>query len=364
MTASPARLDAEIQRLLRRTAAPEADLPDQGSLWAAFGHAVGGGKRFRPGLLLATHDALGGGQEAAALTVAAAIELLHTAFVVQDDVIDGDEIRRGTPNVPGSFAQEVRSRGALSHGIQRYATAAGILAGDLGLVTTIRAVASSGASPQQTAQLLDLFESTIHATARGELADVRLQLGLPGLETTLDQALTVAELKTAVYSFQLPLQAGAVLADASAGILEALDVIGRHLGIGFQIYDDLLGVFGDPEITGKSDLGDLREGKRTALLAHASTTPEWSQLAPLVGDPELSPEAAREARRLLHRSGSRAWTEQLARTQLREALDAATAHHLPPALTSALTAATDDISRTALRALQAPPTREHAAAPS
>lgn len=85
----------------------------------AFSRAADGGKRFRPGLLLSTHQALGGVREPAAVQVAAALELLHTAFVVQDDVIDGDQVRRGVPSLPGGIAADARRQGCAPAEAQR-----------------------------------------------------------------------------------------------------------------------------------------------------------------------------------------------------------------------------------------------------
>ena len=193
------------------------------------------------------------------------------------------------------------------------------------------------------AALLDLMESSLHASAAGEIADVQLPLRPAERPETLQEALTVAELKTAVYSFQLPLHAAGLLADASPARLEALDAIGALLGIGFQLVDDLLGVFGDEARTGKSALGDLREGKRTALVAHAATTAHWSQLRTLLGREDLTDEEARSARDLLAASGSRDWVEELALWHLSSAVDAAARHDLPPAFSEALAATIAEI---------------------
>ena len=96
--------DAALQRLLEdgRARAARTDL-HHAALWEALEAATEGGKRFRPALVVATHDALGGSSARAAEEVGAAVELLHTAFVIHDDVIDGDEVRRGRPNVAGTF---------------------------------------------------------------------------------------------------------------------------------------------------------------------------------------------------------------------------------------------------------------------
>ncbi|MDN6328292.1 MAG: polyprenyl synthetase family protein [Brachybacterium sp.] len=342
-------VEHEIQCLLGSGATLPGALPlrDHHDLWGAFSRAADGGKRFRPGLLLSTHQALGGVREPAAVQVAAALELLHTAFVVQDDVIDGDQVRRGVPSLPGGIAADARRQGAGASEAQRLGEAAGILAGDLGLIAAMRAITRCEAPAPVVERLLDLFESTLHATAAGELADVRLQLGPADGPVVLREALAVAELKTALYSFQLPLRAGALLADASPEVLAALDEIGSLLGIGFQLFDDLLGVFGDERRTGKSALGDLREGKRTALIAHASTTDAWPALQPLLGREDLGEREARSARSLLTAGGSRAWVEDLARWHVTSAAEAAVRHDLPPELVASLDLATAEILRAA-----------------
>lgn len=355
-------LEGALEGLLAAGAALPGRLPveDHGELWSAFRRASGGGKRFRPSLLLSTHRALGGERPEAAIQVAAAVELLHTAFVVQDDVIDGDRTRRGAPSLSGDFAARAHGRGASAHGARRYGDAAGILAGDLGMLSAVRAIARCGAPAPVVDALLDLVETTIHGSVAGELADVRLQLDLER-PAPMRETLAVAELKTALYSFQLPLHAAALLADAEEPVLSALDEIGVLFGIGFQLFDDLLGVFGDEQRTGKSALGDLREGKRTAMLAHAATTDAWTQLHPLLGRADLDAVGAADARALLTRCGSRAWTEELARWHLDEANAAAARHGLPPALVREIRAATDEVLRAAEHALPPAPASGRAA---
>jgi geranylgeranyl diphosphate synthase type II len=341
----PAGVDREIRRLLRRGRSLSGTVPSTGHelLWSALADASEGGRRFRPALLLTAHEALGGTRHEAALQVAAAVEILHTAFVVQDDVIDGDQVRRGAPSLPAAVAARAGREGAPEQAARHLGEVAGILAGDLGLVTAMRAVAGCSAPAPVVSSLLDLVESSMHASATGELDDVRLPLHPADRPESMQEALSVAELKTAVYSFQLPLHAAGLLADASPARLEALDAIGAMLGIGFQLVDDLLGVFGDENLTGKSTLGDLREGKRTALVAHAARTAQWPRLRPLLGRAELTEDGAHSARELLTASGSRAWVEDLARWHLAGAVDVAARHDLPPALRSALTDLTAEI---------------------
>lgn len=319
--------DDALAALLDAGAARAAALgPPYRDLWAALTRACDGGKRLRPALLHAAHDGLGGTLPGPAADVGAALELLHTAFVVHDDVIDGDLVRRGRPNVSGTFAATASHLG--DRAARAYADAAGVLAGDLALVAAVRAVALCGAPPDVTTRLLDLVDAAVQTTAAGELDDVRLGLGL-GPVPSLGDVLTVSERKTAVYSFVLPLQAGAVLAGADGDTVDVLGQVGRLLGIGFQLVDDLLGVFGDEATTGKSSLTDLREGKWTPLVAHARSTSAWLELAPLLGDPDLDADGARRARDVLVRSGSRDFVEDLALGYVDAAAELAYEHRLP-----------------------------------
>jgi geranylgeranyl diphosphate synthase type II len=198
-------------------------------------------------------------------------------------------------------------------------------------VGATREVALCGADPATTRRLLDLFTDAVEVSAAGELADVALGVGARRTWTLAD-VITTGEHKTAVYSFQLPLQAGAVLGGADAATVDELGTVGRLAGVGFQLVDDLRGVFSDEAVTGKCALGDLREGKVTALVAHAAGTDAWTQLAPYIGDPDLDDEGAGVARKLLEECGSRRFVEELADSYLAAALRTARDADLAPAL--------------------------------
>lgn len=228
--------------------------------------------------------------------------------MVHDDVIDGDTVRRGSPNVAGTFANFALSHGASPAIAQHYGETAGILAGDLALAGAIRMIATSGAPPQIVTQLLDLTEHVLQVTAAGELADVRV--AFQGSESEAE-VLEVAEWKTAAYSFQLPLQAGGILAGAESETVGVLGEVGRLAGIAFQLRDDIDGAFGDPKLTGKSTLADLRSGKNTALILHARGTTQWPEISRYVGNPDMDEAGVAEARRLLEEAGSLAYVSAM-----------------------------------------------------
>ncbi len=301
------------ERVLDRFYADGARAADSGTedhraLWAALRVAGDGGKRVRPTLLTTVYEALGGTDARLAAEVGAGLELLHTAFLVHDDVIDADTVRHGRPTVSGAFSRRARERGVPGPRAQRYGDTAGILAGDLALAGAVRTIALCGADTVTVRRLLDLVDRALHLTAAGELTDVRLSLG-----ATADVAETLAmeEHKTAVYSFELPLQLAAVLAGAAEDQVEQLGRFGRLVGLAYQLRDDVDGLFGDQARTGKDAASDLREGKCTPLVAFARSTSAWPDMAPYLGAATTDEAAVDRVRALLEACGARRYVEDL-----------------------------------------------------
>ena len=141
---------------------------DYQHLWLALAGATRSGKRFRPALMLAAYDAYGGRDGEVAARVAAALELLHTALLIHDDVIDGDLVRRGSLNVSGTFVERAAARGATGQERGTFGLAAGVLAGDLALLGASHGIALCGADADTTQRLLDLLLDAVHASAAGE----------------------------------------------------------------------------------------------------------------------------------------------------------------------------------------------------
>lgn len=274
------------------------------ALAGALSRAAGGGKRFRPALVVAAFDAFGGEPDAAPglYPVAAAFELLHTAFVVHDDVIDHDTVRRGIPNVAGEFRMRGRARGADAAGAALLGDAAAILAGDLLLHEAFRLVALAEVDPASRERLIALLDDAVFVSAAGELADVEHSVTdeLPEPDAILDAAFN----KTAVYSFRAPLGAGAVLAGAPEPALEVLHRAAGQLGLAFQLVDDLIGAFGTQQQAGRDSGNDLREAKRTPLVALARDTASWPRVDRALALARTGPIAVHEAQLALAESGA------------------------------------------------------------
>jgi geranylgeranyl diphosphate synthase type I len=300
-------LDIAIEGSLARIRDRAADLgPGFAELGDAISRAARGGKRFRPALVTASFDAFAGGGGAnasAALSVGAAFELLHAAFLVHDDVIDHDIVRRGVPNVAGEFRSRAHRRGAGPDGAALLGAAAAILAGDLLLHEAFRLVAMADVAPDVRERLLLLVDDVIFVSAAGELADV--EQSVTAEAASCQDALDTAFRKTAVYSFSAPLQAGALLGGADSDALRILGHAGGALGLAFQLVDDLIGTFGTSAQAGREAGVDLREGKRTPLVAIAREALGRERVDDVLALARTGPVAVRLAQQELESSGAR-----------------------------------------------------------
>jgi geranylgeranyl diphosphate synthase, type I len=295
-------IDGSLRRIRRRARELGGGFEE---LADAVGRATAGGKRLRPALVAASFAAFGGDPDdtPALYPVAAAFELLHTAFVVHDDVIDHDTVRRGIPNVAGEFRVRARTRGADAAGAALLGDAAAILAGDLLLHEASRLIGLTDVPADVRAGLFGLLDDAIYVSAAGELADVENAV-MPDYAEA-EAIFNATFNKTAVYSFSAPLCAGALLAGASRKAIAALDAEGGRLGLAFQLVDDLIGAFGSAEQAGRDSGGDLRESKRTPLIALARQTPAWSRVNEALAVAHTGPIAVREAQIALEESGAR-----------------------------------------------------------
>lgn len=315
-------LGTRIEKALRhrfseRSAAAEQYGTEFVALWQAAAEHALGGKLIRPRLLIDLLRTLSpAGLTAAeiqrAIDVAVHVELLHFAFLLHDDVIDGDLIRRRRPNLIGSLVE--RRATEPTEPALHWARSSAILMGDLLLASSVLGFARADVSNEARVRLLALLEQTIFETVAGEHTDIGLSDGIiaPDLRTIL----STSAYKTATYSFVLPLRAAAVLAGSSPAAEEQLTAIGRHLGLAYQLQDDLLSVFGDPDAHGKDAFSDLREGKETAIIAYARMTGHWPSIELRFGSIDLSDADASDIRERLRECGAERFVRSLVQEQL------------------------------------------------
>lgn len=303
-------------------------------LWQRLRVLAHGGKRVRPLLLLTAHDDLGGRRHEDALRAAVGVELLHNALVIHDDIIDGDLERRGGPNITAAFSEDARAGGVAPNAARAWGETMALLAGDLLLSAAVREVARVDVPAELRDRVLRILDEGIYLAASGEQADVAFGLGLERPDT--ESIRTMMHRKTACYSFETPLRVGAALAEAPEQLGHRLGEIGRSLGLLFQMRDDLLGVFGRPDVTGKSVSGDLREGKVTLLVAFARETPAWEAVASLFGRADIREDEVELLREALEASGARTRLEKEIEREAAHALALIGAARMPSALAAQL----------------------------
>lgn len=270
-----------------------------------------GGKRLRPAFAYWGWRGASGGageDEDAVLRAVAALEFVHASALVHDDVMDGAQTRRGRPATHIGFAAR-HGGAALAGDGDAFGTGAAILVGDLALVWSDELLGRSGLSPEALTRARTVWDTMRTEVTAGQYLDLlRAAGGLPGAEG----ALTVARYKSAGYTVQRPLQLGVAIAGAGPEVADACTAIGLPLGEAFQLRDDVLGVFGDPAVTGKSADDDLREGKQTLLVALAEERADDAGrklLRDLLGNAEAGPEQFDALRGLLEATGARALVE-------------------------------------------------------
>lgn len=268
-----------------------------------------GGKRMRPAFAIWGAVAAGGLPQdpGPSIRAGASIDLLHTGILVHDDVMDASDTRRGLPAAHRQLAARHHAEGLLGSG-EAFGAAGAIILGDLLQLWSVEMLDTSGLLADDLARARPALARMRTEVTCGQFLDVHLQHEpLTDPQHALLAAARVVEYKTAKYTVQRPVQFGALLAGGTEDLLNALEAYGSALGRAFQFRDDLLGVFGDEATTGKPAGDDLREGKRTVLVAHAyagTTDAGRTLLTTLLGDPALDADQIADLRALIVESGA------------------------------------------------------------
>jgi geranylgeranyl diphosphate synthase type I len=326
------RVQASLDAELEAQAGVLAELgPDVEDLLHAVGDLLRGGKRLRAAFLYWGARAAGRPDSDELVRLASAMELFQAAALIHDDVMDDSDTRRGMPAAHRALATRHVARGWAGDE-ERFGLAGAVLAGNLCLTWTDEVYATCGLPAADLDRGRPVFDRMRTQLMAGQFLDVvesmRPWAGLPDAER-VDRAGRVIRYKSAKYTVEHPLLIGATVGGLGADGLAALSRYGLDLGRAFQLRDDLLGVFGDPGETGKPAGDDLREGKRTVLLAHAlagADGPGRGRVEALLGRPDLGDDEVRELRGIIAGSGAvdvlEAEIDRLA-TAARESLAAA-----------------------------------------
>lgn len=284
------------------------------ALVTSIAKLVENGKRLRA--LLAWWGWQGAGGEASdprIIDAGVSLELFQAAALIHDDVLDRSATRRGQLSVHKAFEELHQERRWAQDGAH-FGVSAAILAGDVALglseeVFSITADATAFAAPAREA-----FHAMRFEVMTGQYLDILAEANVPDDPAdALDQARTILQYKSAHYSAVWPFEIGGLLAGADETTLRAYREFSLPLGLAFQLDDDLLGVFGDPELTGKPSGDDLLEGKRTELIAHALKNlndTNAQKLNNFLMHPEKSPHRVEDIQRLVEMSGAKATVEK------------------------------------------------------
>jgi len=311
--------------------------PDLDPLSGFSKRFLSGGKRFRAQFCHLGWQAVRGpagersdagpvAERYAVVSASAALEVFHAAALVHDDLIDNSDTRRGAPSAHRVF--EAQHHGAGWAGsAPDYGRATAILLGDLLLGWSDELLddgleALTDASAARAARLeFNRMRTEVTVGQYLDILEERAWLAMPDADQRT-RAERVVVFKSAKYSIEAPLLIGGAIAGATPAELDALRAFGLPLGIAFQLRDDLLGVYGDPSVTGKPAGDDLREGKRTVLVAIARErlpSPQRDVLDELLGDPALDDEQVRVLQHSLQDCGAVDEVERIIATRTEEA---------------------------------------------
>jgi len=248
---------------------------------------VDGGKRLRPAFAYWGYRANGAPDSDSLVSACTSLEFLQACALIHDDVMDGSDTRRGKPSIHKQF-EALHNQSNWSGSAAGYGTGTAILVGDLALSWADEMLYSSGLDSSAISRAKEEYDVMRTELMAGQYLDLLEQVRH---DITPERASTVIRFKSAKYTIERPLLMGAAIADANDSIKTSLSEYGLALGEAFQLRDDVLGVFGDSETTGKPSGDDLREGKQTLLIAHTrelASKQDVSSLNESLGNAELS----------------------------------------------------------------------------
>ncbi len=317
-------LRTQVDRRLREFV--ERQLPAHGDaefapLRAAAEDLLSGGKRLRPAFCYWGWRGAGGADVPEVFTAAASLELLQASALVHDDVMDKSDLRRGMPAAHRRF-ESLHEKSGWHGSAEQFGEGAAILLGNLLLIWSGEMWRTSGLPPRALAAAQPVHDHMRTELMCGQYLDLLEQAGG---ENTFDSALRVALYKSGKYSVEQPLRLGLTLAAAGLEpwIDELCTTFGTRVGIAFQLRDDILGVFGDPARTGKPAGDDLREGKRTILVARtlaAASERQAGTVRGLLGDRSLDERGVAVLREIIEDTGALRACEDMIGDYLEEAL--------------------------------------------
>ncbi len=267
---------------------------------------LGGGKRIRPILVNTGYFLAGGKNKKAILEASLSVEFIHNWFLIHDDIIDQDELRRGKPSLHTFYRKKTDNA--------HMGISLAIVAGDISAALGYQALISSRFPERPKAKALSIFHQAVVNTCHGEMLELFIKENKEGL--TERDVLDVCRYKTAYYTFVNPLKIGAALAGADNKFLELIEKFALPIGIAFQIQDDILGLFASEEKLGKPIASDIEENQPNLLILKtlALASPKDRKIfRKYLGKEGANQKDIKEIRRIVKESGALDYCQNKAR---------------------------------------------------
>tara|TARA_Y100000310_G_scaffold342459_1_gene445802 strand:+ start:1790 stop:2851 length:1062 start_codon:yes stop_codon:yes gene_type:complete len=277
---------------------------------------MNGGKRIRPILLIFGYKAVGGIDEKEIIKASLCVELMQSFLLIHDDIIDDDDLRRGNPTVHKVYENMYKRAPVDSKKLGRDM---GIITGDIVSVLGSEAIMNTDFPPELKVKALDKFNRVIINTCFGQMLDV---LSETSTDIKEEDIAKIHKLKSAIYTIEGPLHIGAILGEANENQLNVLTEFAISLGQAFQLQDDILGMFGTAETTGKQVGNDLREGKKTLLIKKAldkANNKDKKVIMKCLGNKNILKKDIEKVKEIIVKTGSLDYSKELAKEMVMEA---------------------------------------------
>ncbi len=285
-------------------------------------YTMRGGKRVRPALIIAGYMGVGGDEIEKIIPASLSIEALQSYLLIHDDIMDEDELRRGDKTLHKMY-EDYHRNSFSGKRPERFGENMGIIAGDIANSFAVAQIVKSGFPDRIKVNALDKFEQIHRHTGYGQALDVTFNE--KDVEKVSEKdVLTVHYLKTSQYTMAGPLELGAVFADGTEEQRKMLREYGEKAGKAFQVYDDMLGLYGNEEKLGKPIGSDLEEGKKTLLIVKALEKADDDQkkiIKETLGKKNVTEEEIKRVREVVRETGSYEYSRKMTVKLAEEAKD-------------------------------------------
>lgn len=279
-----------------------------------------GGKRLRPALMYYSYRLFASDKLDEVIKTSIFIELIQSFLLIHDDIMDKADLRRGKATLHKIYEENSRSLGFNDD--THFGNTMAILAGDLACQFAYEIVNGSSFDDASKTRLTGLIAKEISEVIFGQIIDIMLSYQKEFSEA---EVTAVHQYKTATYTFRLPMFAGATLAGVDKDKFAIIEKYALPCGIAFQIRDDILGIYGDDENTGKSSTSDIKEGKKTLLVSYAyqhATLEQKQKLSTYLGKADLTDSEANEVRDIFRSSGALNYSQTKCQEHVQRAKEA------------------------------------------